>query len=44
METTSQQIIKKIDYNHTNPLGLDEIKNSDIIETTNHKNYCIYIM
>ena len=33
METTSQQIIKKIDYNHTNPLGLDEIKNSDIIET-----------
>ena len=33
METTSQQIIKKIDDNHSNPLGLDEIKNSDIIET-----------
>ena len=33
VETISQQIIKKIDYNHANPLGLDEIKNSDIIET-----------
>lgn len=33
VETISQQIIKKIDHNHTNPLGLDEIKNSDIIET-----------
>ena len=33
VETISQQIIKKIDHNHANPLGLDEIKNSDIIET-----------